>query len=296
MSARHAPSTIEELCERAQTWANDYYRKNGEPTGESNNIRDALKPLRELAAYDPPDTIRAELLLDARQYMLDHGLKRTTVNARLKRLKTIMRWAAKPPRRWITTEQLNDLQLADALKKGRSDAEEPAPVGAVPWELVERTIAVAPPWLGTAIRLQWWTGMRPGEVVAMRRSEITERDGIMIYTPRAHKTEHLNQSRHIVFGPRGMEILRAWMIVVVTDDLFHIRTENGYGQAIRKLNQKHGIPHWFPLQIRHSYATRVGLADLDGARAALGHQSCNMTLVYAEKDLQHAMQIQREHG
>jgi integrase len=57
------------------------------------------------------------------------------------------------------------------------------------------------------------------------------------------------------------------------------------------------IPHWFPLQLRHSRATEVRKRfGLEGAQVALGHAHAAVTEVYAEKNLELAIQIARETG
>src|SRR5262249_12717951 len=45
------------------------------------------------------------------------------------------------------------------------------------------------------------------------------------------------------------------------------------------------VPHWFPLQLRHSPATAVrSAAGLDAAQVLLGHAELTVTQVYAEAD------------
>lgn len=290
------PRTISEFCCLAQSWAENYYRCEGTPTGEAQNIKDALKPLAELAGYESPDSITADLLYDCRQVMLDSGLSRTTINSRLKRIKRVMRWAAQPPRRWITAAQVADIDLTDSLKRWRTDAPESPGVAAVEWAQVEATINQAEPWLVVALHLHWWTGMRPAEVVNMRRSELAERDDCMVYSPRLHKTAYMGKTRNVVIGPRGCEILRAWLLVSRGDRLFPVHSEQGYYQAIRRAAAKAGVPHWSPNQVRHSYLTRVGNIDLDGARAQAGHTTTRTTEVYVHRDLSQAIEVQRIHG
>jgi integrase len=71
--------------------------------------------------------------------------------------------------------------------------------------------------------------------------------------------------------------------------------------GIKKANKARGdenrIPHWFPLQIRHSLATEVRQRfGLEGAQIALGHARADVTEIYAEKNLELAIQIARETG
>ena len=57
------------------------------------------------------------------------------------------------------------------------------------------------------------------------------------------------------------------------------------------------IPHWFPLQLRHSRATEVRKQfGLEAAQVSLGHAHANVTEIYAEKNLELAMQVAKATG
>jgi len=57
------------------------------------------------------------------------------------------------------------------------------------------------------------------------------------------------------------------------------------------------VPDWHPHQLRHTRATEVRKRyGLEGAQVALGHQSANVTEVYAERNLELAIRIARESG
>jgi integrase len=70
--------------------------------------------------------------------------------------------------------------------------------------------------------------------------------------------------------------------------------------AIKKANKictednKPLIKHWYPYQLRHMFASN--LADLDQARAALGHSDPQMTLRYAKRSFALAAQVARDRG
>jgi integrase len=71
--------------------------------------------------------------------------------------------------------------------------------------------------------------------------------------------------------------------------------------GIRKANKNRDgqppVPHWCPLQIRHSRATEVRKhRGLEAAQVALGHKHANVTEVYAERNLALAIQIAMESG
>jgi site-specific recombinase XerD len=71
--------------------------------------------------------------------------------------------------------------------------------------------------------------------------------------------------------------------------------------GIRKANlgrdEAETTPHWFPLQIRHSRGTEIRRRyGLDAAQVSLGHARADVTQVYAEKNLELAVQIAKETG
>lgn len=83
--------------------------------------------------------------------------------------------------------------------------------------------------------------------------------------------------------------------------------ENAYRRAIeygiKKANRqrdKNGqppIPHWCPLQLRHSRATEIRKRyGIEAAQVSLGHVRADVTQVYAERNLEAAVRIARETG
>lgn len=57
------------------------------------------------------------------------------------------------------------------------------------------------------------------------------------------------------------------------------------------------VPDWHPHQLRHTRGTEVRKQyGLEGAQVALGHQTANVTQVYAERDQALAIRIARESG
>jgi integrase len=80
-------------------------------------------------------------------------------------------------------------------------------------------------------------------------------------------------------------------------DSYRRAIQYGIKAANRTSAASDQIPHWFPLQLRHSRATEVRkLFGLEGAQVALGHAHANVTEVYAEKNLALATEIARRTG
>jgi site-specific recombinase XerC len=57
------------------------------------------------------------------------------------------------------------------------------------------------------------------------------------------------------------------------------------------------IPHWHPNQLRHTRGTEVRREHgVEAAQVVLGHARADVTQVYAEKNLQKAIEIARQSG
>jgi hypothetical protein len=74
--------------------AREYYRKHGRPTGETDNIRAALRPLRQLYGRCSVSAFTSTDLGVVRESMISSGLSRKVINARINRVKRMFRWAA----------------------------------------------------------------------------------------------------------------------------------------------------------------------------------------------------------
>jgi integrase len=150
-----------------------------------------------------------------------------------------------------------------------------------------------------------------------------------------HKTAWRGQDRIIALGPKAQEVLRPWMRLNLHEYLFQPAeavaswraeqrkrrksavqpsqvcrkkakpkrkpgsryTVRAYGTAVARGCEKAGVPHWSPLQLRHTKATEIRReAGLDIARAVLGHRSPQVTEVYAEIDMNKAAEVMEKLG
>jgi integrase len=88
------------------------------------------------------------------------------------------------------------------------------------------------------IELQRLTGMRPGEVIAMRTIDVDTSGRIWMYTPESHKTEHHGRVRRIYLGPAAQEILRPWLRHELTAPLFQPREAEAERRDAQRLARK----------------------------------------------------------
>jgi integrase len=228
-AARRAPPkndsvvTVEELVGQFLNHADAYYRRaDGTPTGEHQNFVDAATPLLELYGTMPAEKFGCPELERVREHMTQtwrhaprkNGQSRlslTTVNDRVKRIRRVFRWGV--PKRLVTAAVVADLCQLDGLKRGRcKDVTDPEKVEPVAWEHVEPILAFVPPTVRSMILLQWATGARPGEICALRPSDIVRtNDQIWEYRPRSHKTAHLGKERIIPVDEAAQQALRPFL-------------------------------------------------------------------------------------
>jgi integrase len=79
--------------------------------------------------------------------------------------------------------------------------------------------------------------------------------------------------------------------------LGHHYDGGSYRRAIRRACLKHGIPLWFPNQLRHSRGTEIRKRyGLEASQAMLGHCELGVTQVYAEVDRETARRVMGEVG
>jgi integrase len=112
------------------------------------------------------------------------------------------------------------LETVESLRPGREGAREMSPVKPVGVELVDATIDHVSVQVGAMIRLQFLTGMRPGEVVLMRRADLDTSGKVWTYTPRRHKAAVHGHSRSVLLGPKAQEVLRPFLKPDLSAHLF----------------------------------------------------------------------------
>jgi integrase len=141
--------------------------------------------------------------------MVHAGLAISTVNKAVGIIKRIFQWAVEEELVAAATYQA--LQAVSDLKRRRSQARAPDPVEPVAEEAIEAVLPYVSPQIAAMIRLQLLTGMRPGEVVAIRGCDLDTSDSVWVYAPESHKTQHHGRKRTIDIGPDGQKLLTEWL-------------------------------------------------------------------------------------
>jgi len=236
--------TINELILGYWHHVETYYRHpDGSPTSEQDNIKQALKPLRQLYGHTSANKFDALSLEAIRQHRIEAGYARKRINKDVSRIKAVFKWAA--ARKLVPSTVWNELAALEGLRRGRSDARETEPVKPVAAETVEQTLPFLLPPTQAMVRLLLLTGMRPGEVCAMRTMDLDVSGKVWLYTPGSdqgehgqHKTAWRGQSRIIMIGPKAQAVLKPWLRTVLSERIFQPRDAVTAWQAVKRVRRK----------------------------------------------------------
>lgn len=316
-------------------FALQYYRKHGVLTGETDNIRAALKPVRRLYGSLPAEEFDSEALETVRNQMIRDGLSRGVVNSRVRKIRAMFQWAV--TKRLVPGETYYSLGAVRNLQRGRFSVRETEPVKPVSDEHVDATVPYLNRYVRTMVEVQRLTGMRPQDIRNIRTCDVDTNGEVWTYRPWTHKTEHLGHTRQIAVGPLAQRLLQPFLM---PDDptafIFSPKkaeaarrqeqrqrrrtpvqpsqqrrkpkrnpkrspgeqyTKSSYLQAIARVCEKAGVPRWSPNQLRHNCATKVRQRyGIEATAAVLGNSLGMVAEVYAESAFQKAVEVMREIG
>ena len=154
--------TISTLVDAYRRHVEGYYRhSDGTPTGEADNIRQAIRALRKLYG----STLAAEFgplkLKTVREAMIHPadgapGWTRKNINKQINRIRQMFKWAVE--NEMVPATVHHGLAAVAGLKAGRTEARESEPVRPVPDAYIEAMLGNVSKQIGTMIRLQLLTG------------------------------------------------------------------------------------------------------------------------------------------
>lgn len=220
---------IHAFREHAKTY---YVNGDGTPSGEFENYRLALRPLRRLygsllaASFGPLHlkTLRTEMLrptltdpASARQRQRP-GWSRTYTNRQIGRIKHVFKWALE--NELIPPAVYQGIAAVSGLRRGRSEARETEPVLPVPQAHIDSVLPLVGSHVRAMIQLQLLTGSRAGELCSLRSCDLETSGAVWIYRPSSHKTAHHGHVREIRIGPKAQAILRPFLRPDLTSYVF----------------------------------------------------------------------------
>jgi integrase len=334
-STRQTGLTVGEMILAVWEQAKQHYRgPDGAPTGELDNLRDALRPLRRLYGATPAADFGPLALRAVREEMIRSGLCRQTVNARTNRIRRAFRWAASLE--LIPASVPQALATVPGLQRGRCAAPEGEGVRPVRWEDVEATMPQLPRPVAAMVLLMRYSSCRAEDAVAMRGCDLRTDGDLWGYRPESHKNAWRGHERVIYLGAQAQDVIRPFLRTDPEAYLFsprdaleehHARRRarrktkrtpselsrrrkraprwvprarydvNSFQQAVRRACRRAGVAAWSVLQVRHARATEVREQfGVEGAAATLGRRRVETSQIYAEKNDRLCREIAREIG
>ena len=288
------------------------YRRDGMPTGETANFRQALQNMNNLFHGVRVIDFGPKKLKQLQSAMVSEGLAQQTINGRIRRVKQVLEWGVSEELVSVSVSQA--LKTVHGLRVGKTAAKGPDPKGPVSEAAVNaiKQHVTTPVW--GLIQFMLFTGCRPSEAIALKWSEINTTKPVWTYCPKHHKTAHKGKKRVIVIGPQGQRVLNGLREMSRSDYVFDPQvgfeefvrktygdkakarkvgdcyTKHGLNSSVRNACDKAEIPRWSPGQLRKTRATNARQqGDLETAQQVLGHSSKQTTeRHYAEVDLSRA--------
>lgn len=303
---RHEPlgATVADLCAAWAEHCRDYYRGSSTAVNAVIDVR----MFRDLFGSAAVSELTHADMLRLRDALVRSGVSRTTVNARLWRVKYMLSWALDEA--LISAAAKAELTQVKGVRRGRSAAPERPPVRPVDDATVAATVARMMPSTADMVRVHRLTGMRPCEICAMSWEQIdTGRTPWVYRVPKeANKNDwrgELGRPRVVCIGPKARAILerhrgrgavfsprlameeylqarraeRRTPFYGKADPDAHVPrrlgerwTTDSYTGTIAAACRRAGIAPWGANRLRHAFGTEVRRAfGLEAARAVLGH-------------------------
>ena len=230
------PSVAEVLLAFWRHAEQHYRAPDGTPSEELGNLKAALRPVHHLYSSTFAKDFGPLALRAVRDRMVADGLARTSVNARVNRIRRAFKWAASVE--LVPAALVQTLATVAGLQKGRTTAREPEPVGPVAVEVVEATLPQLPRPIAAMVRLQLLTGMRPAEVCMVLGCDLTRGEPTWTYRPASHKTACRGRKREIPLGPRAQALIHNFIRPDETAFLFDPREAVAEHHARRSAARK----------------------------------------------------------
>lgn len=271
-------------------------------------------------------------LKQCRELMIARGWSRQHTNHQVNRLRRVFRWGVS--HELVDVAVLAALREVPGLRRDESSARESEKVEPVLPLQVATLLPFLLPITAAMVRVQYFSGMRSGELTAMQGEHLERWSGVWIYRPPKHKTAWRGMNRTVFLGPNAIEELKQYDTPAgyLFSPAIALREQKAARQAnrrrsqygLRKANQSdratHGrytsrsyykaiqqaiaraeaagfiVPHWHPHQLRHTKSTMVRARyGIEGAQASLGN-TLEATEIYAQRSLELAERIARETG
>jgi integrase len=220
--------TIAEVMARYWLHAEEYYRKEGEPTDTLANLKAATRRFNSLfgnsiaAEFGPLDlkTFR-NAMMQEKDKQKRPRLCRKTINYYASLIKGMFKWAVEEE--LVPPSVYEGLRAVSGLRMGRSEARETDPVRPVADQVVEQTCRFLSPVVADMVRIQRLTSMRPQDLCKLAAAHIDMSGKVWLYEVPGHKTLHHGHKRIVAIGPKAQAILTKYLKRDIAAPLFSPR-------------------------------------------------------------------------
>lgn len=331
----HHDLTVVELVAGYIEFSHGYYRKNGKLTREYGHVLEILKTVKELYGTKNANEFGPLALKAVRQRMIDRGLSRKYINESIGRIRRCFKWAVENELiRPDVHHGLSAVSGLRKGRSEAHDCDPIQPVedATVQTTLPHLPVVVADMVRLQRLmgcRPQDVCNLRPidvdtsGDVWLYRpytyKTENTGRPRILAIGPKGQDVLRpylLREKETFCFSPEDSERKRRRAQHEQRRTPLSCGNRPGtnrkskpsrtpgnrystesYRRAIHRGCDRAGIPRWSPNRLRHSAGTEIRARfGLEAAQVVLGHATADVTQVYAQRDLQKAIEVMREVG
>ncbi len=296
--------TVADLAADYLEWAEGYYQKDGKPTTSIYAARRSAKLIVELYGDTPAAEFGPRRFKTCRNKLIKRNLGVSTINDYM--LKVVHAFRTAAGNELIPGTVAQDLALVSPLVAGRCKAKPSRRIPPAQRESIEKAAAHASTIIGDMMRLQLATGMRPGEVCSLRPCDLTElpEQGVTVYQPSSHKTQHHGKSRVVVLSLSAIKILKPYLSTTNATDYCFRPSE-----AMKECREKRKACRQTPEHQGNSEGTnrkhgrrlrRVSAKYNAGSYRVAIHRACDRAGVQRFSPNQirksHAVEVRRKHS
>ncbi len=159
---------------------------------EYGEMRYALRIVLDLYGDDIASEFGPRCLKTVQRWMVKEKYARSHINHTTSRIKRFFRWAASEE--LIPSENYHKLLCVRGLQRGEQGVRETKKVRPACPESLAAVLKFLPPTVADMAQLQYFCGMRPGEVCIMRPMDIDTKGTVWWYCPESHKNLWRDQS------------------------------------------------------------------------------------------------------
>jgi len=316
--------TLKAIVEDYLAHCRDYHG----PTSEMDNIQRSLLRLVKLHGGIGINRLSPKRVKELIERMIEDGCSRSAINRTISHIKGFAKWAVSEELCPPSVHQA--LSTISGLRAGKTAARE-TEKGYVPTEAEIFQIAQHMPGsLGDALRIQFFTGARPGELLGIKPQDVDTDGSVWRIQVMEHKTACRGHSRTLYAGPEAQRILKPYLLrehdlpCFRPQDAVDARSErstvhrrenqapnprktsrtlnaaydvNSYRRALERACRGAGVERFSPHKVRHCAGARFRREyGLDVCQRLLGHRHAAVSEIYAQADERTAMQAMSELG